>query len=209
MSTLLRQIFCPDGCACLLCNEECADLEHEICPDCLAALRPCVQPAPPMHVDGLAAGFLYEGQVTDAVKGLKFRDTPVFASFLAAHMQIPPDWQVDVLLPVPLHPWRELWRGYNQSHLLAVHIARRTGLPLSPALLRRVRNTIPQSRLHGKERRANLKQAFAADVAVRGKSILLIDDVCTTGTTLSACAKALKKAGAFRVYALTATAAER
>ena len=184
-------------------------MTHEICPDCAALLHPCVNPAPPPEVDGLAAAFLYETHAARAVKALKFRDEPVFAEFLAHHMSIPPDWQIDAMVPVPLHPWRELWRGYNQSQLLAAHIAKKTEIPLIPQLLRRVRNTAPQSSLRGKARRNNLKRAFAADPATVGQNILLIDDVCTTGTTLSACAQALKKAGAARVYALTATATER
>ena len=97
-------------------------------------------------------------------------------------------------------------RGYDVPLLLARHLARAAGMPLCAGLLQKVRETPPQAQLSGEERRRNLKGAFRAHTpgAVRSRAFLLVDDVFTTGSTMEECARALKKAGAARVYALTA-----
>ncbi|XXJ20847.1 ComF family protein [Desulfovibrio caledoniensis] len=102
----------------------------------------------------------------------------------------------DAVVPVPLHERRLVWRGFNQSLEMARGLARRTDRPLLVHGLRRTRNTPPQSRFGLKERRANIKGAFAADPAlVRGRRLLLVDDVYTTGSTLRECALTLERAG--------------
>jgi ComF family protein len=115
---------------------------------------------------------------------------------------------VDGVLPVPLHFWRHTWRGYNQAELIAQIFCKKTGLPLMENVLARRRRTRPQTTLRREERVHNVTGAFKVEVnavgaAVRGKRILLLDDVCTTGATLDACAQALKDAGAHSVSALT------
>ncbi len=111
----------------------------------------------------------------------------------------------DLVVPVPLHWRRQLSRGYNQAAAIARPLGRTLELPVAPALRRR-RPTPPQSRLHRKERRKNLRRAFAArrPGRCRGRHILLVDDVVTTGATLEAAARCLKRAGARTVTALTA-----
>lgn len=105
----------------------------------------------------------------------------------------------DALVPVPLHPRRERLRGYNQAEVLAREVAAATGLPLL-TILERPRAGAPSWRLRRHERRAGLSGAFAvspgAGAAAAGKRLLLIDDVCATGTTLEECARALRAAGA-------------
>ncbi|MGA9794120.1 MAG: ComF family protein [Rhizomicrobium sp.] len=116
--------------------------------------------------------------------------------------------QADAILPVPLH-WRRLWtRRYNQSAVLARLISRHSGKPLDLLSLRRVRPTPSQGEMvSAKARRRNVRGAFNVDPArqpfVAEKTVLLIDDVLTTGATVAACARALKRAGAARVLVLT------
>ncbi len=113
----------------------------------------------------------------------------------------------ELVVPVPLHP-RRLWlRGFNQALLLARHLARGSGRPLALHLLRRHRATASQQRLGARQRRANVTAAaFHVPQKLRaqleGRAVLLVDDVCTTGATLDACARVLRDAGATRVDAL-------
>lgn len=114
---------------------------------------------------------------------------------------------VEVIIPVPLHLVDYGRRGYNQSELLAQESAKRLSCPILKGCLKKTRRTQKQHELSGEERINNLKEAFVVNDASRvaGKTVLLIDDVLTTGATASACAKALKKAGAADVIVLTAT----
>ena len=110
---------------------------------------------------------------------------------------------VNCVVPVPLFPTRKKQRGYNQSELIARAFCQHTGLPLDATSLVRVRDTGSQTKLGRAARVANMAEAFEVkeESAVKGKTILLIDDVATTGSTLEACARALRKAGAKRVMA--------
>ncbi len=111
----------------------------------------------------------------------------------------------DVLFPVPLHR-RRLWeRGFNQAVLLARPLAKIWGIPLVVNNLRRTRWTEPQVSLTAAERKDNVRGAFTLDnpAAVRGKKVLLLDDVYTTGSTVIECSKVLRRAGVEEVYVIT------
>jgi len=128
--------------------------------------------------------------------------------FLAA--ALPRERAFDAIVPMPMH-WRRRWsRGFNQADLLGRVLSRRLRVPLRDAV-RRVTATSPQAGLTGAQRRANMSAAFAVKrhEAVRGKRILLIDDVFTTGATAGACARVLKRAGAAHVAVLTVARADR
>lgn len=112
-----------------------------------------------------------------------------------------------VLVPVPLHPKRLKWRGYNQTAVISEEIAKLTGVAyFGDTVLSRVKNTISQTGLDHSERKENIGGAFVVKnmFAVKGKSVMLVDDVLTTGATVSECAKILKKSGAKDVLCLTA-----
>jgi ComF family protein len=110
----------------------------------------------------------------------------------------------DVLVPVPLHVARLRWRGFNQALLLAKPLAKRRRLPIAPSVLQRNRPTAPQVGLNEGDRRRNLTGAFSVtdSRAVRGRNVLLVDDVLTTGATAEECARSLRRAGARRVDVL-------
>jgi len=112
---------------------------------------------------------------------------------------------LDAIIPVPLHPKRLRWRGFNQSVLLAREVGRLWQLPMDPFLLRRSKETAPQTQLAEEERRKNVRGAFhvAAENSVKGKSLLLVDDVYTSGATVNECSRTLTRAGAKEVFVLT------
>lgn len=154
---------------------------------------------------------LYEGPLKRMVRKLKYGGREdvarplgrLLADLWESEPRLAP---VDVVMSVPLHWRRERMRGYNQAALLAGAFGGKTGLPVLEGVLRRRRATRTQTELGKSQRGENVRDAFDAcrpeDVA--GLAVLLVDDVCTTGATLDACARALKKAGARRVGALTA-----
>jgi ComF family protein len=164
---------------------------------------------PSGHLDRLVTGGpLSVPVLSRAVWHLKYRNTREMATPLSA-------WLADgagpvigagsdiLLTPVPLHARRLRERGYNQAELLANQISRASALPVDASALVRIRPTLSQVRTQGRnERTANMVGAFHASDAVRGRHIVLIDDVCTTGATLEACSAALKEAGARRVTGL-------
>ena len=143
-----------------------------------------------------------------AIHRLKYGRRRWVAGALGDSFDIPgdvvPDW--DVVMPVPLSNRRLRSRGFNQSMVLAQRVAQKLQLPVAMDAVRR-RHRPAQARLTAAQRRRNIAGAFriADPSAVGGQKILLVDDVATTGATLSACAKTLKRAGASRVDAWTAT----
>ncbi len=111
----------------------------------------------------------------------------------------------DLLIPVPLHPKRLRERGFNQSLLLVKELSHRTGIPYEKRLLQKKRQTLPQVELSGREREKEVRNSFRIikREALRGKTILLVDDVYTTGATVNECAKVLLAAGAERIDVFT------
>jgi ComF family protein len=112
---------------------------------------------------------------------------------------------VDLIVPVPLHPKRLRWRGFNQSLLLARQVSRLYEVPTDPFVLNRARETAPQTELAEDERRRNVRGAFAicAEKSLKGKNVLLVDDVYTSGATVNECSRVLIRGGVREVYVLT------
>ncbi|HOP48125.1 MAG TPA: ComF family protein [Desulfobacteraceae bacterium] len=175
--------------------------EDHLCEDCLRK-RPLFKAA--------ASPFIYDGVIMNAIHQFKYGQKsflakslgPVLAGFARRWISE----QKDLLtMPVPLHPKRLRERGFNQSLLLAGHVAQRLNSRLDYLTLKRVRYTLSQTGLGREERRKNVRGAFQVEDSdpVRGRVILLIDDVTTTGNTLNECARVLMKAGSREVMCLT------
>ncbi len=153
---------------------------------------------------------VYQGVARRLVQGLKFRDRTDLAPWMARWMlraggELMPEG--DLVIPVPLHRARFLARRFNQSAELARAVARGGGLDYAPEALVRVRRTRQQVGLGAREREANVRGAFRVPDAslpqIKSRSIILVDDVYTTGATVAAAARVLKRAGARRVDVLT------
>ena len=167
-----------------------------------------------LHFDAAVAAYRSRGLVRKLVHDFKYgRQRHLrhpLAEWLREAMRDPRlhGRRFDLIVPVPLHPTRERERGFNQATLLAELLAGQVAAPLSPAL-ERIRYTITQTAYDRAERMENLHDAFRLrkNMNVRELHVLLIDDVLTTGSTLSECARVLKEGGAISVYAATAARA--
>jgi ComF family protein len=199
--------FCRD------CYNAFEKVASPLCPLCGrpfsvgSTCEPCLKKRP--YYDIARAPYVYEGPLMTAIHDLKYARRshlarslgPLLASYAANWLE---HGHSLLVMPVPLHPGRLRERGFNQSLLLARHVASRLDADLDYLSLRRVRHTQPQTTLTSDERRKNVRRAFGvvAKTGLKGRSVLLIDDVATTGSTLSECARALKKAGVKEVYCL-------
>ncbi|MCI0439743.1 MAG: ComF family protein [Chloroflexi bacterium] len=192
-----------DGCKAALPRLErpycaiCADPDKPLCDFCARE---------PPAVDGICAPYLMFGPVPQMIYGFKYHNlrasAPELGGLLASYLDSHPV-PADVIMPVPLHPRRMRQRGYNQSELLARQLGKRAGLPVDARTLRRKKNTPPQvSMTDRQQRQQNIQGAFECVAGLQGERILLVDDVVTTGSTMSACAAALKDAGASAVWGL-------
>ena len=191
---------------CLRCAQPIA--HGETCPRCLES---------PLDMDGIRAPFLMEGTIREAVHRLKYNNlraiAPILGGLLADYlnaqqlpMQAPSAGSGQALVPVPMHHERERRRGYNQAYLLAKEAGKRLGVHVIPQALSRLTNTPPQAKsLSAQERKANVQGSFRCHhpLLVKDLDVVLVDDVCTTGATLEACAMALKEAGAASVWGVT------
>jgi ComF family protein len=167
-----------------------------------------------IHFDAAVAAYRGRGIVREIIHEFKYA-RQIHLRHLVAHWLCAAldderlrDISFDLIVPVPLHPARQRERGFNQASLLAESLSAETSMPSKPAL-QRIRYTTTQTALDRSERMENLHNAFRLrkNADVRGLRVLLIDDVLTTGSTLSECARVLKRAGAISVHAATAARA--
>ena len=197
---------------CDSCCEKLPEISPPVCLKCGRTLTyentcpGCIEE--PVAIDGIRAPFLFQGVIRKAIHELKYRNLKAVAPSLAGLLH---DYLLentipgDVLVPVPIHRKRQGERGYNQSSLIARELGRLSGLPvIEDCLVKRV-NTPPQvGTTSVSERRKNIAEAFiCANERLKGRQVILVDDVSTSGATLNTCAEILKNAGANSVWGLT------
>lgn len=228
ISSLLDKIF-VDSNNCLICGRELKHLNrYAICPWCMSALtfidekRSCLKCGKPIgdessyclicqnnerYFNRAFAPLVYVGETVALITRLKFGNQRYLAKYLSAFLAdtyISNNIDADLIIPIPLHKIRLKERGYNQSELLANNLAERVNVPVNATALVRQKETHAQVGLSSAQRKHNIENAFAVTDknAVKGKKIVVVDDVLTTGATVSEAAKVLHKAGAAAVFAV-------
>jgi len=206
------------GVICAACLETVRWIEPPCCSRCALPFAGAVEDAfecghcreLELHFQRGVAACLARGIVRDAILEFKYHRKLYFGPHLAEWMLTAGrervDWsRVDAIVPVPLHPRKQREREFNQAEYLADAAGQAFRKPVWKGELRRVRDTPTQTRLSREERMANLRNAFVVRDAARwkGRCALLVDDVFTTGATLDACARVLRKAGTAEVWVLT------
>ena len=217
--TSLDWIFPPEcgGCGksgyrwCSDCDNKARIITGSVCIKCGAPgkysrlCKKCETIEPPYTA--LRSWAAYSGSVREALHRLKYKNDIGLAEVFSRHLLKllnAQNWTVDFIFPVPLNTEKFRERGYNQSTLLARPISLSTGLPLKNRTLKRIINTRSQVGLSEAERFENVKSAFLYEGEnLDQTNVLLVDDISTTGATISACAEALINAGAKAVYGLT------
>ena len=217
-SALLDLIFpvrC-DGCGseggwfCEACAAKVQLQNAQVCPSCRCVSRggrTCTNCQSSLAGLRVAASYLKNPELAHAVKTLKYKFSLPLArnlgGILTRAVHSTAYGGERVIVPVPLHPRRQRWRGFNQAEMLARAVAAEIDLPLENLLVR-TRNTPHQSKLARAARLQNLTNAFAIapEHSPQNKTVILVDDVASTGTTLLECARTLKKSGAKEVWGL-------
>lgn len=153
---------------------------------------------------------VYQDTLIKIIHEFKFNNKPYIAKYLACKLGKLIDSEcdlrgADLIVSVPLHRNKEKKRGYNQSYLLAKELSRMMRIKLSKDALCKIRDTESQSVKSMKERRRNIKGSFVVknEREIKGKSVILVDDVLTTGSTVNECSRILRHAGAKKVYVIT------
>lgn len=210
---LCGEVIEPRRQMCPACAEKAPFILPPVCPLCGRSEDNCICRGRRRHFERCVSPFYHDGVAKGGISYLKRQGYRLTVDGFAAHMAemvrreyggIP----FCCVTSVPLHPADRRERGFDQSALLAHALAQRSGIPYVP-LLRKIMRTRPQKELSALERSGNLLGVFDVEpmADLEGKTVLLVDDVITTGATLDECAKMLKIYGAGEVYAVTAAAA--
>ena len=207
---------------CILCSKMLpaeAGRTVQLCPDCAAAVRRdyrCTEPVVVSGADDAAAPLYYRGAVRNAMQRFKFNSATYCADWFAAQACAAltarlEDWQPDLLTFMPIGWLHYRKRGFNQAELLAKLIAKPLSLPCEATLRKRRFVKKQSAQKDYAARQSNAKDAVLpkGGVDLTGKSVVLVDDIITTGATAAAAVKVLREMGADRVYVLAATVTPR
>lgn len=158
--------------------------------------------------DELYCNYSYEGIIRSKILDYKFKHKKYLSKTFAEGMiyrfkKIKPNF--DLIVPVPVHRTRKMERGYNQSELIAKILAKEVGIECNAKVLKKIKRNLKQSKLNKEQRISNVKNIFEIRRSneIKGKTVLLIDDIYTTGATANECSRVLKKAGATKVIVYT------
>jgi competence protein ComFC len=197
---------------CALCNQNLPYIGEKFCEICGEKLNSLathclVCKNRQRQFDLARAPFLYEGMISNAIVKFKFQNARYLFEPLSTYLAkcyYENQLQADVVVCVPMTEQKQVQRGYNQAEQLAKHFAAYTNLAFEPSVLKKIKNTQNQVDLSFEQRANNVKGAyFVTDrTKVKNKTVVLVDDVLTTGATAEECAKLLKKAGAKKVFVL-------
>jgi len=207
------------------CNKQLSVEEKPVCVDCLSSILIADEDRLQAEYDrnfgsskvisDFYAKFVFETdktlqQIIHALKYKKQFKLGVFLGELIADGIKMKGWQIDLIIPVPIHHLKKTERGYNQSDYLAKGLSKSLNIPYSGKSIKRIKYTDSQTKLKMKERALNVSNAFKVrhTKKVNGKNILIVDDVCTTGATMLECANVLMGAGANSVYVCSVAIAE-
>jgi ComF family protein len=205
----------PGKYLCSSCLEK-AQRAAEVCPECKAhsfrgrTHKSCKKP---YGLDGAFSAWQYKRVIRKAILGLKYRFAPEIAkelakAFVSEIKKRPLQLSKPILVPIPLHPSRKRWRGFNQSEEVGKVLAQNMRWEFRPDLLIRKKSTQPQTELKRSQRKHNVKGAFALSPKYQSlitshRSLIILDDVWTTGSTIKEAARVLKRKGAKSVWGLT------
>ena len=198
---------------CLVCKEGEFFSQDPICLDCLQHMTPLpignrVQELTVNDgIDIALSGWDFGDELRTAIHSLKYEERARIGSFLGKvlgeRLHLKTIQELDYLIPVPLHPVKFRDRGCNQAEWIAIGVGKAIQNPVQTGLMKRMKYTISQTTLNREERLNNMKQAFRITKDVTDKKIGIVDDVLTTGSTISSMASVLKDAGAKTIVALT------
>lgn len=228
MADIASSILFPRCCP--VCEEIVTPFGELICPGCVNRLAPVCQPVCKRcgkevesdraeycfdctkHRRSFERNFAllsYNETASKSMAAIKYRNRREYLDFYGQAIclrygRILKNLQPDGLIPIPVHSSRKKIRGFNQAEILAEHIGRNLEIPIYPDALKRIKKTAPQKQLNPSERLRNLQEAFLpGQLPSHIRTVVLVDDIYTTGSTLEACTGVLKKMGVSQVYGVT------
>jgi len=216
--TNLFDFFLPRICP--GCNKKLLPNQKSVCIDCLNSIliadREKLESEYEKNfssvnvIEDYYASFVFETDKTlqHIIHALKYRKQfklGIFLGEILAEGIKSRNWQIDLIIPVPIHHLKKAERGYNQSDNIAKGLSNSLGIPWSKKIVKRTRHTNSQTKLSMKQRAINIADAFKVRYPekIKGKTVLIVDDISTTGATILECARMLKQAEAKSIYACT------
>ncbi len=198
--TCQKKIKPVEGTICLKCGKPIENEAEEYCYDCAKK--------PHLYMQNRSL-YLYETPLRESMYRLKYSNRRCYGVIYGKEAaRIYGAWikscEVEAIVPVPMHWFKERKRGYNQAHVIAESLGHELDIPVYPKLVKRVKNSAPQKLLNDKERKNNLKNAFkTGKFDVKLRKILIIDDIYTTGSTMDEMSRALRSCGVDQIYCLS------